>query len=100
MSLIGTLVGKLLTRGRIILLVPGKPPETLRPGGDPQRTIRFTDRKVGFDIARNPRLGLGEAYMDGRFIVEDGTILDLMELITGQNRWEDSKAKRNLFGKG
>ena len=100
MSLIGTLVGKLLTRGSITLLVPGKAPETLGPGGDPHLTIRFTDGTVGFDIARNPRLGLGEAYMDGRFIVEDGTILDLMELITGQNRWEDSKAKRNLFGKG
>src|SRR6476661_2268540 len=100
MSLIGTLVGKLLRKGSITLHTPGNQPETLGPGGEPHLTIRFTDKKVGFDIAKNPRLGLGEAYMDGRFIVEDGTILDLMELITGQNRWEDKGAKRNLFGKG
>jgi cyclopropane-fatty-acyl-phospholipid synthase len=100
MSLIGTLVGKLLKNGSITLITPGRSPEELGPGGDPHLTIRFTDNKVGFDIVRNPRLGLGEAYMDGRFIVEDGTILDLMEMITGQNRWEDSGAKRNLFGKG
>jgi cyclopropane-fatty-acyl-phospholipid synthase len=100
MSLIGTLVGKLLRKGSITLLTPGHPPELLGRGGEPHLTIRFTDNKVGFDIVRNPRLGLGEAYMDGRFIVEDGTILDLMEMVTGQNRWEDSGAKRNLFGKG
>jgi cyclopropane-fatty-acyl-phospholipid synthase len=100
MSLIAGLVGKLLDEGSITLLTPGKPPETIGPGGGRHLTIRFTDRKVGFDIVRNPRLGLGEAYMDGRFIVEDGTILDLMELITGQNRWEDKGARRRLFGKG
>ena len=100
MSLIGRLVGQLLRKGSITLLTPGKPPQTIGPGGQPHLTVRFTDKKVGFDIAKNPRLGLGEAYMDGRFIVEDGTILDLMELITGQNRWEDKGAKRNLFGKG
>ena len=100
MSLIGKLVGKLLRRGSITLLIPGKPPQTIGPGGGKHLTVRFTDRKVGLDIARNPRLGLGEAYMDGRFIVEDGSILDLMEMITGQNRWEDKGARRNLFGKG
>jgi len=100
MSLIGGLVGKLLKKGSITLHTPGKPPEVIGPGGEPHLAIRFTDKKVGFDIVRNPRLGLGEAYMDGRFIVEDGTILDLMEMITGQNRWEDKGARRNLFGKG
>ena len=100
MSLIGTLIGKLLRNGSITLITPGKPPQTYGPGDGPHLTVRFTDRKVGFDIVKNPRLGLGESYMDGRLIVEDGTILDLMELITGQNRWEDKGAKRNLFGKG
>src|SRR6478735_6754891 len=76
MSLIGRLVGQLLRKGSITLLTPGKPPQTIGPGGQPHLTVRFTDKKVGFDIAKNPRLGLGEAYMDGRFIVEDGTILD------------------------
>jgi cyclopropane-fatty-acyl-phospholipid synthase len=81
MSLIGRLVDKLLTKGRITLLLPGKPPQSFGPGGGKHLTIRLTDRKVAFDIARNPRLRVGEAYMDGRLIVEDGTILDLLELI-------------------
>ena len=43
---------------------------SISPSGSPTR-------KVAFDIVRNPRLGFGEAYMDGRLIIEDGTILDL-----------------------
>jgi cyclopropane-fatty-acyl-phospholipid synthase len=37
--------------------------------------------------------------MDGRLVIEDGTILDLLELVTGSNRWEDAGQKRKLFAK-
>jgi len=100
MSLIGRLVEKLLTKGSITLKLPGKAPETLGRGGGKHLTIRFTDRKVSFDIVRNPRLGFGEAYMDGRLIIEDGSILDLMRMIVGANRWEDWGEGRRALAKG
>ena len=100
MSLIGKLVDKLLTTGSITLLRPGKAPETFGRGGGRHLTVRFTDSKVAWDIATNPRLKLGEAYMDGRVIIEDGTILDLLELIVGANRWEDKGAGRKAMRKG
>jgi len=100
MSLIGTLVDKLLTKGSITLLRPAKAPQTFGPGGGKHLTIRFTDKKVAFDILRNPRLGVGEAYMDGRLLIEDGTILDLLELIVGSNRWEDKGEGRAALSKG
>jgi cyclopropane-fatty-acyl-phospholipid synthase len=100
MSLIGRLVDKLLTKGSITLKLPGKPPVTLGRGGGKHLTVRFADRKVGFDIVRNPRLGFGEAYMDGRLIIEDGTILDLMRMIVGSNRWEDWGEGRRALAKG
>ena len=100
MSLIGRLVDKLLTKGSITLLRPGKRPETFGRGGGKHLTVRFTDRKVAFDIIKNPRLGLGEAYMDGRLIIEDGTILDLLEMIVGANRWEDKGEGRAALSRG
>jgi cyclopropane-fatty-acyl-phospholipid synthase len=100
MSFIGRLIGKLLTKGSITLVTPGKAPRTYGKGGGKHLTVRFTDRRVAFDIARNPRLGLGEAYMDGRLIVEDGTILDLLELIVGANRWEEKGEGRKALSKG
>jgi cyclopropane-fatty-acyl-phospholipid synthase len=100
MALIGRLVEKLLTQGSLTLITPGKPPRTYGRGGGKHLTVRFTDRKVAFDILRNPRLGLGEAYMDGRVIIEDGTILDLLELIVGANRWEEKGEGRKALSKG
>jgi cyclopropane-fatty-acyl-phospholipid synthase len=100
MSLIGKLVDKLVTRGSITLLLPGKPPRKFGPGGGKHLTVRFNDRRVAFDIIRNPRLAVGEAYMDGRLIIEDGTILDLLELIVGANRWEDKGAGRKALSRG
>ena len=100
MSLIGKLVDKLLTTGSITLKRPGKPAQTIGRGGGKHLTVRFADRKVAWDIIKNPRLGLGETYMDGRLVIEDGTILDLLELIVGSNRWEDKSEGRKALGKG
>ena len=100
MSLIGRLVDKLLTKGSITLKLPGKAQRTDGAGGGKHLTVRFADRKVAFDILKNPRLGLGEAYMDGRVVIEDGTILDLLEMIVGANRWEDHGEGRKALHKG
>jgi cyclopropane-fatty-acyl-phospholipid synthase len=37
---------------------------------NPPITVRLTDRKAAFHIASDPRLGAGEAYMDGRLVIE------------------------------
>jgi cyclopropane-fatty-acyl-phospholipid synthase len=89
MSLIGRLINQLLSKGSITLKQPGKPTRTYGAGGGKHLTVRFTDRKVAFDVVRNPALRFGEAYMDGRVVIEDGTILDLLEMVVGANRWEE-----------
>ena len=100
MSLIGKMIGKLLRTGSITIIAPGKAPATYGPGGGKSLTVRVTDRKVIFELLKNPRLGLGEAYMDGRLIIEDGTILDLLELVTSNNPWEDGSSGRRLLQRG
>ncbi len=96
MSLIGRLIDKLLTKGSITLLTPGKGPRTYGRGGGKHLTVRLTDRKVAFDILKSPSLGVGEAYMDARLIIEDGTILDLLEMVQDSNRWEDAAEAKAL----
>ena len=96
MSLIGRLIDKLLTEGSITLLEPGKAPHTYGRGGGRHLTVRLTDRKVAFDVFKSPSLGAGEAYMDGRLIIEDGTILDLLEMVQESNRWEDATGAKVL----
>ena len=98
--MIERLIDKLLQQGHLTLVTPDGKRSTYGPGGGPSLTVRVTDRKTLFDIARNPRLAAGEAYMDGRLIIEDGTILDLMRLLVGTNRWEDKTPGRGALNKG
>ena len=49
-------------------------------GSAPRCTVR-QHRPLGLDIAINPPLVMAEAYMDGLFDIEDGTVLDLVEVI-------------------
>ena len=100
-TLIGTLVGKLVRKGSLTLVMRDGSRSTFGPGdGGRHVAIRFTDRRVPLEILRNPRLGLGEAYMDGRLLFEDGTMLDLLELITASNPWEQGGQGRKALRKG
>src|SRR6187402_2243226 len=100
MSLIGTMIDKLLKTGSITIIEPGKKPETYGPGGGRALTVRLTDRRVPFEILKSPRLGFGEAYMDGRVVIEDGTILDLLEMVMGSNPWEEARPARKMLNRG
>lgn len=100
MALIDGLLGKLIREGTLTLVFPDGKERTFGPGGGKAMRVRLHDRKVAFDVARNPRLGIGEAYMDGRISIENGTILDLMELVVGANRWEDKGGGRKALNKG
>jgi cyclopropane-fatty-acyl-phospholipid synthase len=44
------------------------------PGPGPAPTIRLHDRRLERQLFFNPKLHFGEAYMDGRLTVEDGTL--------------------------
>jgi len=99
MALIGKLIERLLKRGSITVIAADGKRATYGPGGGKAVTVRFTDRKVPLELIRNVRLGFGEAYMDGRLVIEDGTMLDLLELVTGSNRWEDGGRGRKVIGK-
>jgi cyclopropane-fatty-acyl-phospholipid synthase len=45
----------------------------------PNLTIRLHDTAVEWPIAFNPRLALGEAFMDGRLTVENGDIYEFLD---------------------
>jgi cyclopropane-fatty-acyl-phospholipid synthase len=63
-------------------------------------TVRLADRNVARQVARDPGLGAAEAFMDGRLLMEQGDILDLVNIIRGSHRWEDSKGANKFLRKG
>jgi len=100
MALLDQLLGQLTREGELVLVFPDGKERTFGPGGGRALRVRLNDRRVAFDVARNPRLGIGEAYMDGRITIENGSILDLVELVVGANRWEDKGGGRKALNKG
>ncbi|HKU96703.1 MAG TPA: cyclopropane-fatty-acyl-phospholipid synthase family protein [Vineibacter sp.] len=50
----------------------------------PDVTVRFHDHATPWRLALSPRLAIGEAYMDGRLTVDDGRLVDFLDLL-GRN---------------
>jgi cyclopropane-fatty-acyl-phospholipid synthase len=61
--------------------------------------VRIASARTERQLLLNPELHLGEAYMDGTFVVEQGSIADFMELILSQDimrkgpRWARPRSK-------
>ena len=101
MSFISRLVAPLIKRGRLNVIFPGGKREQLGPGGGKEVTVRLTDGGAVRALIRNPRLAVGELYMDGRLVIEDGTMLDLLQIVTGSNPWEEGgKRGKTAMSKG
>lgn len=52
--------------------------------GEPELTAVLSDMKTAVAIAANPDLALGEAFMDGTFQIEGGSVYDFLQLTTSQ----------------
>jgi cyclopropane-fatty-acyl-phospholipid synthase len=91
MALIDMFLARAFKRGELTVTLPngttrtyGQPTEGL-----PAVAIRFLDNKVIRDILRDPALGAGEAFMDGRLVIERGDVFDFVNLAKANSRYED-----------
>jgi cyclopropane-fatty-acyl-phospholipid synthase len=50
-------------------------------GGEPKVAVRFTDRSALWELLLDPDLRLGELFMDGRLVVERGSIYDFLQVV-------------------
>ena len=58
---------------------------TLGDGTGKAIGVRFTTRAAELGVLLDPELKLGEAYMNGTFVVEEGSIADVIELGMSQD---------------
>jgi len=58
---------------------------TFGDGSGKPVAVRFATRGAEWGILLDPELKLGEAYMNGTFVVEEGTIADVLAIALGQN---------------
>ena len=55
--------------------------QSFGPGGEPPIALRFADGAAERALALDPALQLGELFMDGRLIIEQGSVFDLVSLL-------------------
>jgi cyclopropane-fatty-acyl-phospholipid synthase len=71
-----------LVHGNVRIVTPSGS-QSFGDGTGPCVRARITDRRAEWALALNPDLKLGELYMDGRFLVEQGSIYDFLETVLG-----------------
>jgi cyclopropane-fatty-acyl-phospholipid synthase len=75
---------KVVREGDLTVRLPGGTQITAGDGSGPPLTVAITEPRWAARIAANPSLAVGEAYMDGGLVIEQGDIWDFAELI-GRN---------------
>jgi cyclopropane-fatty-acyl-phospholipid synthase len=75
-------VKDLFRSGSPSITLPGGRRIIAGDGGEPRVAARVKDVATVARILAQPALGVGEAYMDGRLVIEEGSIHDLVDLAT------------------
>jgi cyclopropane-fatty-acyl-phospholipid synthase len=91
MSLLSHLFKRVITYGRLTVIHANGRTQIYGPGNGPSVTIRVHDAQIERSIPFNPRLLIGEAYMDGRLTIEDGNLYEFLDILsTSANTLERS----------
>jgi cyclopropane-fatty-acyl-phospholipid synthase len=88
--LLDALLERIVKRGVLEVVHPdGRRSRFGEPApGFPEVAIRLTDPGVARRIMLDPRLGAGEAFIDGGLVIERGDVMSLVELLRANRPWE------------
>ncbi len=90
MSILGRFLKSVIEKGSIKITHPDGSTEAYGTPTDgyPDIGIRLADKNVARQILLDPRLGAAETFMDGRLIVEQGDIMQLVQLLRANKPFE------------
>jgi cyclopropane-fatty-acyl-phospholipid synthase len=82
MRLLSSIMRRVIRQGRLAIVDVDGVTHDFGEVSKAPITIKLHDRRVATEIALHPQLKFGEAFMDGRFTIENGArIADLLELM-------------------
>jgi cyclopropane-fatty-acyl-phospholipid synthase len=74
----------IIKRGQLRVITSRGTVITAGDGTGEPVTLRITTARTERQLLLNPEMSLGEAYMNGTLVVEQGSIADFLELLLGQ----------------
>ncbi len=84
--LLAWFLGRFICRGSLKVTTAAGKIFTFGDGSGPPVAVRLTTAKAQRAVLLDPELKLGEAYMDGSFVVERGSIADVLAILVGQEQ--------------
>jgi cyclopropane-fatty-acyl-phospholipid synthase len=84
--LLQSVLASFVRRGNLQVTAADGRTFTLGDGSGKPIAVRFTSRAAQLALLLDPELKLGEAYMDGTLVVEQGSIADVVEIAFSQDR--------------
>jgi cyclopropane-fatty-acyl-phospholipid synthase len=80
--LLARLFDQIVTIGRLNVIDAGGAVHSFSGGPGPEVTIRLGNRTLHWKLLCRPRLYLPEAFVDGTLTIEEGSLYDLVDLLT------------------
>ncbi|MDL2410289.1 cyclopropane-fatty-acyl-phospholipid synthase family protein [Rhizobium calliandrae] len=80
-SALFSIVKKIIRKGSLKLTLASGETHKIGDGSGETVAVRVADQQAEDAVARDPTLKLGEMYMEGRFILEQGDIYEFLSLV-------------------
>lgn len=84
--LLGAALKPFIRRGNLRIVTARGNDLVFGDGSGPPVVLRFNDSAAEAELLLDPELKLGEAYMEGRLVLDRGTIADLLAIVLGQDQ--------------
>lgn len=97
--LLSKVFSQLVQRGSLTVVTARGREWTFGDGTGEEVRVRFLDPAAQRALVLNPELRLGELFMDGRIIVERGTIYDFLKVLLQDAKAEQRSLPARVLGK-
>ncbi|GLS18396.1 replicative DNA helicase [Labrys miyagiensis] len=87
MFILDTMLKRLVKKGALTVIDPDGRVHSYGSGQGFASAIRITDKATAWKLLTHPELEVGEAYMDGRLVIEKGDVYDMIALFMQNIGW-------------
>ncbi len=84
--LLDAILHRIVKVGDLTFVDGGGRPHRYGDGSGGAVVVRAMDHRIERQLAMDPQLALGEAYMSGRLVMDQGKVYDLLELVLSNTR--------------
>jgi cyclopropane-fatty-acyl-phospholipid synthase len=98
--LLASALSRIIRIGRLTLIDAAGRRHVFGPGSGPTASIRLHDPALHRKLLTRPRLCVPEAYMDGTLTIEEGSLYDLIDVLTANDAALDESLPMQLATAG